>query len=422
MMADEGPDRFSEVAAETFVARTCFKTGPPRAVGIELEWLLNHQGDPSRPISTADLDLAGQAADQLRHNRLSVEPGGQLELSSDPFGDPTECVSALRADLADLRVTLASSGLVLTGIGLDPWRSPTRVVEAPRYAAMETYFDRTGPAGRAMMCSTASVQVNVDAGPDQPTPGQVDLLTRWQLLHDLIPVLTACFANSPMSRGRPTGWRSTRSRIWAAMDPARTSAVRRGPEDPRVSWTRYALDAPVMCVPVEGSAWSVPHAMTFRDWIRSGGPRPVREADLPYHLTTLFPPIRPRGHLELRVIDAQRTDADWAAAFAFVTTLVTDPIAAEAACVALHDVAADPFATVRAARDGVRDPSLVKAALRCFEAALDSLDRSGAARLHTDLAAFAERYVRRGRCPADDTLAELRDPAVLRRARAVCPA
>jgi glutamate--cysteine ligase len=421
-MTDEAPDRFSEVAAETFVARTCFKTGPPRAVGIELEWLLNHQGDASRPISTADLDLAAQAADGLRHSRLSVEPGGQLELSSVPFAEPSECVSALRADLAGFRASLANAGLVLTGIGLDPWRRPKRLAEAPRYTAMETYFDRTGPAGRAMMCNTASVQINVDAGPDRPTPGQVDLATRWQLLHDLIPVLTACFANSPMARGRPTGWRTTRARIWAAMDPARTVAVRRGPEDPRVAWTRYALGAPVMCVPVDGSTWPVPHAMTFRDWIRGGGPRAVREADLQYHLTTLFPPVRPRGHLELRVIDAQRTDADWSAAFAFVTTLVGDPAAAAAACAALNDVAPDPVSTMRAARDGLRDPALAKAALRCFEAALDGLDRVGASAMRADLAGFAERYVRRGRCPADDTLAELTDPSVRRRARAVCPA
>ena len=163
-MTFEGPDRFSEVAAETFVARTCFKTGPPRAVGIELEWLLNHQGDPSRPISTADLDLAAQAADGLRHSRLSVEPGGQLELSSLPFAGPAECVSALRADLIGLRGGPRAAGLALTGLGLDPWRRPRPPGEAPRYTAMETYFDRTGPAGRAMMCSTASVQINVDAG------------------------------------------------------------------------------------------------------------------------------------------------------------------------------------------------------------------------------------------------------------------
>jgi glutamate--cysteine ligase len=399
-------DRFSEVTAETFVARTCFKTGPPRAVGIELEWLLNHRDDPRRPVTGADLEAVRRAAAHLRHSRLSVEPGGQVELSSEPFATSAACVDGVRADLNRFRAGLSESGLVLTGIGLDPWRRPRRILDQPRYAAMERYFDRRGRAGRVMMCSTAAVQVNVDAGPAAPTSGQVDLNARWNLLHALIPVLVGAFANSPVVAGRPTGWRSTRQRVWARIDPARTASAHRPQEDPRASWARYALAAPVMCIPDDTTDWLVPEQLTFRDWTDAGEPHPPGEAELAYHLTTLFPPVRARGHLELRVIDAQRTDGDWTAAFALVTALVGDPTAADTAADALGPVTGPKWAAA-AARDGLRHPVLAKAAVRCFEAALDALAATPFVGLREELGAFTARYPDRARCPADDTLADL---------------
>ena len=166
----------------------------------------------------------------------------------------------------------------------------------------------------------------------------------------------------------------------------------------------------------------MPHALTFRDWIRNGGPRAVREADLQYHLTTLFPPVRPRGHLELRVIDAQRTDSDWAAALAFITALVSDPSAADAALGALERLSTDPAAILRAARDGLSDPVLAEVAVSCFDAASGALYRTGCGPLGPELAAFIERYVERGRCPADDTLAELTDASFAAARGAVCSA
>lgn len=399
-------DRFSEVEAQTFVARTCFKTGPPRAVGIELEWLLNHRDDPVRPIAPADLDLAQQAASTLRHSTLSIEPGGQLELSSVPFAGAAECVVALRADLGPFRQALRSAGLALTGIGLDPWRPSRRILDRPRYVAMERHFDRRGSAGRQMMCSTAAVQVNVDAGVGEPAPGQVDALARWDLLHALLPVLVGAFANSPVRGGRPTGWLCTRQQVWEDIDPARTAPAYRPDEHPARSWSSYALAAPVMCIPTDGPDWSAPVGLTFHDWIRTGTPRPPTEADLAYHLTTLFPPVRARGHLELRVIDAQRTDSDWVAAFAFVTALVDDPVAADRAREALCPVSGPDWVRT-AARSGMSDPVLVKAARGCFEAALEALAGSPDAGLREELTAFAARYPDRARCPADDTLVDL---------------
>jgi glutamate--cysteine ligase len=391
--------RFSEVAAETFVASTCFKTGPPSLVGLELEWLLRHRSDPTRTLSPTDLARATTAGQALRTGRLTVEPGGQLELSSDPFpASGSALVSRLSDiddDVAALRAALASAGLELGDLGLDPHRPPVRILDLPRYAAMERYFDRSGPAGRSMMCSTAAVQINLDVGQD--------VAGRWDLLHALVPVLIATFANSPVAAGPGAGTRSGRAAIWAAIDPARTRAARTE-GDPRAAWADYALAAPVLCIQSDGPDWSAPRGLTFRDWLRGRGPREATLADLEYHLTTLFPPVRPRGHLELRVVDAQRTEADAAAALILGWALCSDAQAADAALDALKPVPADDAVLTRARRAALTDPELALAARGCFVAALGALDRLGAAEVAPVLESFAERYVDRGRCPADDTL------------------
>jgi glutamate--cysteine ligase len=398
-------DRFSEVEAEAYVASTCFKTGPPRAVGIELEWLLLDAANPVLPISRQRLDAATAADPGLSSGRLTVEPGGQLELSSSPFSDPVTAVTAVTADLMALRTALAAHGLALQGTGLDPARPPRRLLDLPRYTAMERFFDRRSAAGRVMMCSTAAVQVNLDAGPEDPSPAAVDFRTRWAVLHELAPVLVAAFANSPFAGGRPSGERCGRQAVWAQLDPSRTGAARRPDEtDPRESWVRYVMSAHVMCIPAEEPIWDAPRGLTFAAWARGGGPRPATLTDLEYHLTTLFPPVRARGHLELRMIDAQRTDADWAAALALVWALITDPRAADAARAALEPLAGVTGLDRRAVVHGMADAALARAARACFAAAAPALDRLGASGLRPTLESFAARYPERGRCPADDAL------------------
>ena len=121
-----------------------------------------------------------------------------------------------------MRQAVGAAGLSLVGSGVDPYRPPARILDLPRYAAMEEFFDRGGPWGRLMMCSTASVQVCVDAGLEGDGPSGYRY--RWRLLHALGPVLVAAFANSPLRAGRPTGWKSTRQAVWARLDPGRTRA------------------------------------------------------------------------------------------------------------------------------------------------------------------------------------------------------
>ncbi|GHG27593.1 ergothioneine biosynthesis glutamate--cysteine ligase EgtA [Streptomyces filamentosus] len=405
-----GGPPLTEEAAEDLLRCICFKTGPPRTVGVELEWLVHDLRDPREPVPPARL---GAALDTVRSlplvSALTFEPGGQLELSSQPAGSLMECLDSLASDLTAVRGVLGPLGLTLSGYGVDPWHSPrARVLREPRYEAMEVALGRTGPGGRAMMCESASVQVCLDAGHEEPGP--LGYLRRWELAHLFGAVLVAVFANSPQHGGRRTGWRSTRQALWADLDPSRTLAP---PPDgePRAEWTAHVLDTPVLCVRAEEGPWLVPEGLTFREWLRTGLPRPADVDDLRYHLTTLFPPVRPRGHLELRMIDAQPGADGWMVPVAVTTAVFEDAEAAEAAHRAVRPLAElagpDPAPRnplwTRAARDGLADPVLHAAALEIFAAVGPALRRIGAnERVRRAVDAFRERYVDPGGCPADE--------------------
>ncbi|MER0449549.1 ergothioneine biosynthesis glutamate--cysteine ligase EgtA [Streptomyces sp. Edi4] len=399
----------TETAADDLLRCICFKTGPPRSVGVELEWLVHDGARPGLRVPHDRLESAFAALRTLPlRSALTFEPGGQLELSSLPAASLMECVSGVSADLVAVRAALRERGLTLVGAGQDPVHPPRRMLRQARYDAMEAHLDRTGPAGRAMMCSSASVQVCVDAGYEEPGP--LGYGRRWLMAHLLGAVLVAAFANSPASEGRLTGWRSTRQANWAALDPVCALAPALDAA-PRAAWAAHVLDAPVMCVRADHGPWSAPPGLTFRQWLRTGLPRPPTRADLDYHLTTLFPPVRPRGHLELRMIDAQPGDDGWSVPLAVTSALFDDPQAAEMAYRTVKPLAerAGSLPAPRnplwrsAARDGLADPELREAATACFAAALDALPRLGASReLQDRVAAFAEHYVLLGRCPADD--------------------
>ncbi|MFD8752737.1 ergothioneine biosynthesis glutamate--cysteine ligase EgtA [Kitasatospora sp. NPDC059577] len=397
-------------------------------MGVEVEWFVHDDRCPTRPVrpellhaALESLPLGGTDGTSLPSgSRLTLEPGGQVELSSPPAIGLLACVDGTRRDLTALRAAFAAQGLRLTGTGTDPLARPRRMVlDHPRYLAMERFFDSAGPWGRIMMTGTASVQVCLDAG-EADGPHAVE--RRWQLVHRLGPVLVAAFANSPLLDGRPTGHRSTRQTVWSRMDPTRTLAPEPDHGDPREAWAQYVLDAEVLCVQrPEGLPWTAPPGVSFRDWIRGAGERPPTLADLDYHRTTLFPPVRPRGHLELRMIDAQPGDG-WMVVAALVTALLDDPVAADTALAALEPLDSSDRADRsggprpprsdawrRAATLAVADRELRRATLACFAAADAALGRlPGAGWLRTAVAEFAERYPARGRCPADDQLDALR--------------
>ncbi|WP_327592356.1 ergothioneine biosynthesis glutamate--cysteine ligase EgtA [Streptomyces chartreusis] len=404
----------TEAEVEALVRGICFKTGPPRTLGVEVEWLVHELRSPQLPVTPERLEAAYAALRTVPlRSALTVEPGGQLELSSPPATSLMECIGTVSTDLDTARAVLREHDLGLVGIGNDPWHSPRRFLRQPRYDAMEACLDRAGPAGRAMMCTSASVQVCLDAGYEEPGP--LGHGRRWWLAHQLGAVLVAAFANSPLAGREPTGWLSTRQLLWMEIGPDRAGAPPLD-GDPRVAWARHVVDAPVMCVRQDGGPWDVPEGLSFREWTRSGAPRPPTQEDLDYHLTTLFPPVRPRGHLELRMIDAQPGEDGWIVPLAVTTALFDDPEAAETAYRAVKPLAerARPQPAphnplwLDAARSGLADPELREVADVCFAAALEALPRLGATREVTDaVAAYRDRYVARGRCPADDLLDEL---------------
>lgn len=406
----------SEAEVEALVRGICFKTGPPRTLGVEVEWLVHELRQPQLPVTPERLEAAYASLRTLPlRSALTVEPGGQLELSSAPAGSLMECIGSVSADLDAVRAVLREDGLGLVGIGQDPWHPPRRFLREPRYDAMERCLDRTGPAGRAMMCTSASVQVCLDAGHEEPGP--LGHGRRWWLAHQLGAVLVAAFANSPLAGRSPTGWRSTRQVLWMEIGAGRAGAPSLD-ADPRHAWAEHVLDAPVMCVRQDSGPWDVPEdGLTFRQWIRSGEPRQPTREDLDYHLTTLFPPVRPRGHLELRMIDAQPGDDGWIVPLAVTAALFDDPEAAERAYRAVKPLAERTLGLpaphnplwADAARYGLSDPELHEVALVCFSAALEALPRLGASREVVDaVAAYLDRYVIQGRCPADDLLDRLR--------------
>ncbi|KGI71187.1 glutamate--cysteine ligase [Mycolicibacterium rufum] len=382
----------AEAAGERLV-ESCLTDGPVGGVGLEIEAHCVAPADPSRRPGWDELTTAIAGLPPLPGGSLvTVEPGGAVELSGPPAAGPAAAIAAMASDRAALRASFRQAGFGLVLLGADPLRPARRVNPGGRYLAMERFFQTsgTGDAGAAMMTSTASIQVNLEAGP------RAQWADRVRLAHALGPTMIAVAANSPMLGGAFTGWQSTRQRVWGQLDSARCGPVLGASgDDPASDWARYALKAPVMLVhspdPEPVTEW-----VPFADWadgrVLLGGRRPT-VADLEYHLTTLFPPVRPRGFLEIRYLDSV-SDALWPAVAWMLTTLLDDPAAADIAAEATEQVAT---AWDSAARVGLADRHLHDAAMTCVTAVAE---RAPAAL--TESMELLARSVEQGRCPADD--------------------
>jgi glutamate--cysteine ligase len=361
--------------AEAYVAMVCFKHGPPERVGVELEWTVHHHGDPDRPLDPhllahalgthAPTTVAPRSAHHpLPHGSLvTVEPGGQVEISSLPSTDLGTLITAVEADTAALDGLLAPAGLRRGHSGIDARRPPRRLLDVPRYSAMQRLFDGRGPWGSSMMCSTASTQVCVDAG----EPREVAL--RWRALHSVGPALVALFANSPVVNGRPTGWASNRLRAALGTCPPFTHPVP-SERNPVESWVDRVMTAPVICVRRTRDDWAPRRPMSFATWLSGAGEAPPTFDDLDYHLGTLFPPVRPRGYVEVRYLDAQ-PNGMWHHPVLLLSALLSTREAADRAC-ELTEHCADWWLT--AARRGLTDPVLRRAARDLVELAADHVD------------------------------------------------
>jgi glutamate--cysteine ligase len=377
------------------IRERCFGPSTTGRIGLEAEWHVFDHHDPHRIVP---LDLLVEVTDGLGTlpggSTITFEPGGQLELSSPPCDGIDAACATLAADHDIVAAALGPLGVALVAGGVDPVRPPHRQLRHPRYDAMEAFFDVDGTAGRRMMSRTAALQINVDHGDAD------ECERRWRVAHAVGPALVAAFASSPVAEGRPTGWASTRLGTWLAIDPSRTAATPGGCDD----WVAYALAANVLLVRRGTEMVPLRERLPFSAWISDGhalGPPTVD--DLDYHLTTLFPPVRPRGFLEVRYLDAL-PDPWWRVAVAVVAALVHDRVAGDiavAACAPVSDRWCD------SARCGLADPAFHTAALASVAAARDAFTRL-AVPVATATASLCDRYVdqylTRRRTPGDDVL------------------
>lgn len=270
----------------------------------------------------------------------------------------------------ELPVTLGERVPLRHGF-LTPRASGRALVSGPPSPGLETSIGRMTDdldAARALLGTVApgGVRVALEAGLDGGGP--LGLNRRWALANTLAPVLAAAFANTPSADGR----RSTRQ------SRHRDLPVLRAIRDPRRSWAAYVLEQPGLTRP----------GLT----------------ELARHVGALRPPVAARGHLEIDVADQQPGDG-WRVVVAVTAVLLDDPRAAAATEQITAPLAAEPGLWERASRDALSDPVLAAAARACFVEAYGTLARHGAARdLRDQVAEFTERYVMRGRCPADDLL------------------
>jgi glutamate--cysteine ligase len=376
--------------ARSHVADAALSDGRVGRVGLELELHLVDLVHPARRPTWGEARRLADGVGPLPSRSLvTLEPGGQIELSTPPAADVVSAVAALRADREVLGRWLREEGFGAAPLGSDLARPVARINPHPRYHAMEMHFDALGCAGsgKAMMSATAALQVNLDAGPSQ---GWADRLS---LIRMLVPMLVAASSTSPFLGGQTTGWHSMRQGTWQGIDHGRSDPVPAG--EPTEAWADYALDAPVMLVSAGGQLRPVTSRVSFADWLRGSAPfgRRPSMADLDYHLTTLFPPVRPRGYVEIRCLDAL-PDRWWPALAALVVTLVDDPVAADAAAELCAPVA-DAWHT--AARVGLDDPQVRAAVTGCADLA--------ARRVPAGLRAEAEDYaelIASGRSPSSE--------------------
>jgi glutamate--cysteine ligase len=398
--------------ARTHIVDAALAPSTIGAVGLELEMHLVDLADPIRRVPWRRLtDVIDGLPDLPYESAVTVEPGGQVELSTPPMPDVSAAVAALGCDRGVLGRAFGEQDMGLVAVGADPARPVERLSPKARYAEMERHFVCTGngEAGRAMMCSTAALQLNLEAGPASAWS------TRVSRMHRIGPVLVAISACSPWLAGRTSGWRSMRQQVWGEIDQARCGPLLGG-EHPDEEWAAYALAAPVMLVrdAVNDDAAALTERVSFEEWVL-GDPRPGRAPtvdDLDYHLSTLFPPLRPRGFLELRCLDAV-PDRWWPALAGLAVTLLDDPIAADRADEACAGI---DGCWSQAAQRGLGDPEIARAATICVELAAERAP----VELKADIEEYAELVVA-GHSPGDEVraLAEREGPLAVLRAEAI---
>ena len=235
---------------------------------------------------------------------VSLEPGGQFELSGAPLLSTHDVKAELESHLAEVRAVTEGWGIGFLGIGAAPeWQhAEMPVMPKGRYRLMTDYMGRVGTHGTQMMYRTSTVQVNLDYSSES------DMVQKLRVALALQPVATALFASSPFFEGKPNGHRSWRSRIWRDLDASRTGMLPFAFED-GMGFQRYVdwvLDVPMYFVYRDGHYINA-LGQSFRDFLKGELPALPGEkptlSDWADHMTTVFPEARAKKFIEMRGAD-----------------------------------------------------------------------------------------------------------------------
>ncbi len=244
-------------------------------------------------------------ASQRRGLTVSIEPGGQLELSGRPFMDVHAVAAELDRHLAKCRTLGEALGVEFLGVGYRPWGTAAEGPWMPkqRYGVMRPFLAARGRLAEDMMAMTAATQASFDFSDAN------DMAEKLRVALAIQPAVTALLANSPIVGGRPSGWKSYRVAVWAETDPARCGLLEFPFEpgfddDPYRRYVEWALDVPMIFLR-RGGGYHDPGGRTFRAFLAEGiaGERATL-GDWEDHLTTLFPEVRVKSVIEVRAADA----------------------------------------------------------------------------------------------------------------------
>lgn len=235
---------------------------------------------------------------------ISLEPGGQFELSGAPLRDIHDICNETGQHLMEVKQVADQLNLGFLGLGFDPmWRrEDIPVMPKGRYDVMRAYMPKKGRLGLDMMLRTCTIQANLDFD------SEADMVMKFRTSLALQPIATALFANSPFTEGKPNGFLSARANVWTDTDPDRTGMLDFVFEDGfgYERYADYALDAP-MYFAKRGETYVDLSGQSFRAFMDGKldalpGDRATAQ-DWADHLTTLFPEVRLKQYLEMRGAD-----------------------------------------------------------------------------------------------------------------------
>ncbi|MDO5648915.1 glutamate--cysteine ligase [Paracoccus sp. (in: a-proteobacteria)] len=351
---------------------------------------------------------------------ISLEPGGQLELSGAPLETIHQTCDEVNQHLTEVKAVANDIGAGFIGLGAAPIWSQDQMPMMPkgRYALMTPYMQSVGTLGTQMMYRTCTVQVNLDFA------SEADMVQKLRVALALQPVATALFANSPFLDNQPNGMKSWRAHIWQNLDAARTGML------PFVfdegfgydAWVDYVLDVPMYFVYRDGKYINA-LGQSFRDFLR--GELPALPGEIPTlsdwadHMTTVFPEARVKKYIEMRGADG----GPWrrlCALPALWVGLTYDQTALDAAwdLVRGWDAETRDALRVGAGRDGlaaqvgrIKMHDLAREVLAIAETGLKNRACPGAGGLVPDETHFLnalKESVDSGQVPADELLAKYR--------------